>query len=972
ATLTDTLHSRTFTKKFYIPDYVPMTDLSLTGDTTKPVGTAYDFNTANKKALGIDYTYTPATPTSIATGNKFTWKVTDPSNVTTSVSDNGTYTPTAAGNYKMQAILPQGVSETQNFTKTFTVRCTKAITASDITISPDTPQTVAWTGSPVKPVMTVRDGDKVLTEGTDYKLVFDTSNPNGYTDVGEHDFTISGMGFYTASADKSYTIKKLPTGAINISTPKLSYTGFESADAVGGYVNGGQNNTKATISGKNAGGTTTDIAISYIKSQTFYGTVDALNEAVDAGRETWTSYSSPVATTEGKNYFYARIQDNSGGKTTTAYVSSKDIMDDRTAPGKPKISSATIAGTVGTVVVASSDSLSGIDNFYVLPVEKGLAAPDAATIMSKGTASTSPTIKVPNLSVSKQYTFYAVAKDKAGNVSVVSDGKDSTVDKANISGKIIVEDHSYEVLQAKQEIDDYYKEQQEIKITAKADYGVQKIEYYITDKYYSSSTALENEIEPKNQKTLNTTQNSGSETETTVNNWSTYNDSSRPYLLRNKLNYIYAKITDKAGYTYYLSSKGIWEDEIAPKVTSNKATPKDKTATGQAKGKDNESGIKYYYTLVKKETDPAPKKAEDVKGAGLKSEDGKYDLEGLTPNTKYVLYTVAEDKAGNLSEIKKSKMTTKKDSSSSSSAAGAGGKGGKSGADGGSGSNVDKRTADAKKDTGKEGEGDKDKEGIRDGVPYIEDATDGILIGRDKTSGWDRIEGEVGNAEAPAQVFINMNGSTEVPADALKLCKDRDVTYYFEMNDDITWAVNGLSFTDSPKTIDFRVRTDTKNIPSKLVNEVADVYPHTNLTIEHDGEFGFTAILSINVGSDNEGMYANLYYYDEEANSLEFVETAEVDGSGRANFEFLHASDYTVILRGDALTDKTAAALVDGDGIAPTIGGGGDGTRTPKNITRNTGSIWLIIVSIISFLLCGLILFVPDKKKRKGYRNAVA
>ena len=94
-----------------------------------------------------------------------------------------------------------------------------------------------------------------------------------------------------------------------------------------------------------------------------------------------------------------------------------------------------------------------------------------------------------------------------------------------------------------------------------------------------------------------------------------------------------------------------------------------------------------------------------------------------------------------------------------------------------------------------------------------------------------------------------------------------DVTCYFLMNDDITWAVNGLSFTDAPKNIDFRVRTDTKNIPSKLVNEVADVYPHTNLTLEHDGDFGFTALLSINVGTENEGMYANLYYYDQDKNS---------------------------------------------------------------------------------------------------------
>ncbi|MBR1914778.1 MAG: hypothetical protein IJ827_08155, partial [Lachnospiraceae bacterium] len=126
-----------------------------------------------------------------------------------------------------------------------------------------------------------------------------------------------------------------------------------------------------------------------------------------------------------------------------------------------------------------------------------------------------------------------------------------------------------------------------------------------------------------------------------------------------------------------------------------------------------------------------------------------------------------------------------------------------------------------------------------------------------------------------------------------------------------------------------------------------------------------------NMGSDNEGMYANLYYYDEGNNALNFMDSTEVDGGGRASFEFLHASDYTVILRGDALTDKSAAALTDDnfmstDDTSATSSG-------PVNVSRNTGNLWLIVVSVISFLLCGLILFMPDKRNRKrGPANAVS
>lgn len=649
--------------------------------------------------------------------------------------------------------------------------------------------------------------------------------------------------------------------------------------------------------------------------------------------------------------FYTIVEDKAGN------VSAITKWEDKIPPVISKLA-VTTTDTTAKVTVTATDAESGISTYYLMVKKHGEKAPTAEEIMKSGANNTTGSFTVEKLTKGDTYDFYTVVTDKAGNVS---DIKSTSVVAGGMSAKIEVDDdHSYDVLQGREVVEDfYYKEPKEIKITAK---GASKIEYFITNKFYSSTTELENAVDPKSTKTSNTTQNSGTEVTSSASKWSTYNDDSRPYLKKNLLNYIYAKITDASGNVLYISSKGIWEDEIKPTVTSVKATPKDKSSEVLVKGKDNESGIKYYYLVAKKATEDAPGKADDVKSAGIRSEDGKYKVESLTPNTKYVLYAVIEDKAENLSEIKKSNFTTKKDSTSANKAgakaagAGAGGSG-----SGGSGSNVDKRTAGAK-DTPSGNDSGKG-EAVRDGVPYIEDASDGILIGREKTSGWDRIEGEVGKASAPAQVFINMNGSTDVPADAFKQCEGRDVTYYFDINDDITWVVNGLSFTQPPQNIDFRVRTDTKNIPSKLINEVADVYPHTELTLEHDGEFGFTAILSLNVGKDNMGMFANLYFYNEDDNSLEFIDSVEVDGSGRASFKFLHASDYTVILRGDALTDKTAGLLT--DDIA--AGSTSSTTTGPANVSRITGKVWLIIVSIISFLLCGLILFMPDKKKRRSY-----
>jgi hypothetical protein len=949
ATLTDSLHNRTLERVFYIPNYISLTAMNL-ASSEWTVGTPGTFSTAGRTAMGIGFTIQPDNPTALASGEVFKWNITDPSGTTIQKTDGESYTPSVAGVYQIEAVLPKGVSETKDFKKAFMVTCKKPISDPTITII-RSPECVKYTGSPVKQTVVVKDGNKVLKEGTDYVLDYkDNIKIAEYDNVkqtGPRVYVI-GKGCYSSQAGPfGFRIADMPTGKITIAGK--SFNSFQVTDNIGAYV---RTATSAVIEGKNSDGSAAS-PIKFYVSPTFYATESELKKAApESSWKTYTGSVRPVTTGDSNNYIYAKIEDR-GAYT---YISTQRIVDDRTPPISVSINSATISGTQGMVNITGDDKLSGVAYYYVLATDINTPASsiDAETVRSRGIKSDSSAIVVPGLTTTQKFTFYAVAEDRAGNVSALVK-RDGVISAGEISAVIRVMGHKYDKLQGEQKIDDYTNETEEIKISAEGNSGVAKIEYLISDKFYSSASAIEGAAKD--------TKGSGSAA-FVVNSWATYNDRARPYLVRNKLNYIYAKITDNGGGLTYISSKGIWEDEINPSTSSTKATPKDTTADATVKGSDKESGVKNYYLLVRKDGETTPSKAEDVVNAGMKAEDGKFKLTGLTANTKYTLYAVTEDKAGNLSEIKKSSMTTKKSATAAKKdagkAGGAGGSGsgsGSGGKNGSGGSNVKKRT---------EGAGSADVSGnnagdeLRDGVPYIEDASDGILIGREETSGWDRIMGEVGKASAPAQVFVNMNGSTVVPADALKEAKDRDVTYYFDMNDDITWAVNGLSFTTDPTDVDFRVRVDTKNIPSKLVNEIADVYPHKNLTLEYDGEFGFTAILSIYLGEENEGMYANLYFYNEDDNSLEFVEAVEVDGSGRATFNFLHASDYTVIIRGDALTEKTAADISSGSRNVDRTSGG-----TPANVPKTTGNLWLIIVSVISLLLCGLILFLPDKKRRR-------
>ena len=43
-----------------------------------------------------------------------------------------------------------------------------------------------------------------------------------------------------------------------------------------------------------------------------------------------------------------------------------------------------------------------------------------------------------------------------------------------------------------------------------------------------------------------------------------------------------------------------------------------------------------------------------------------------------------------------------------------------------------------------------------------------------------------------------------------------------------------------------------------------------NPLLAYDGEFGFTATLTINMESKNTGLYANMFYYNEQTGKLKF------------------------------------------------------------------------------------------------------
>jgi len=186
--------------------------------------------------------------------------------------------------------------------------------------------------------------------------------------------------------------------------------------------------------------------------------------------------------------------------------------------------------------------------------------------------------------------------------------------------------------------------------------------------------------------------------------------------------------------------------------------------------------------------------------------------------------------------------------------------------------------------------------------PYIKDDS-----GKE---GWDVIKPQLEEAKAGDTVTVAMNGTTVVPKDVIDSIKGKDTTLVLDMGNGLSWKIYGKDITDAAGDIDFDVTVGAdagKSIPVDVINNVTGEHSSLNLTLAYDGEFGFAATLTVNMESKNAGLYANLFYYNEQTEELEFISAGQIDPDGNVELVFTHASDYTIVVDAKIMSDNGQA-----------------------------------------------------------------
>ena len=238
--------------------------------------------------------------------------------------------------------------------------------------------------------------------------------------------------------------------------------------------------------------------------------------------------------------------------------------------------------------------------------------------------------------------------------------------------------------------------------------------------------------------------------------------------------------------------------------------------------------------------------------------------------------------------------------------------------------------------------------------PYIKDDS-----GKE---GWDVIKPQLEEAKAGDTVTVAMNGTTVVPKDVIDSIKGKDTTLVLDMGNGLSWKIYGKDITDAAGDIDFDVTVGAdagKSIPVDVINNVTGERSSMNLTLAYDGEFGFTATLTVNMESKNAGLYANLFYYNEQTGELEFISAGQIDPDGNVELVFTHASDYTIVVDTRIMSDNGQA-----DNKADeTIPASKTDDSTSKYTWNNT--IIIIIGICIILIVFGAVIHVRKKDESK-------
>lgn len=166
---------------------------------------------------------------------------------------------------------------------------------------------------------------------------------------------------------------------------------------------------------------------------------------------------------------------------------------------------------------------------------------------------------------------------------------------------------------------------------------------------------------------------------------------------------------------------------------------------------------------------------------------------------------------------------------------------------------------------------------------------------------------------------------TSIKADVFEAAKEKKVTLELKLENGVKWEIKAETIGDAAVDVNINVELNTSNVPAESVDAVASGKSSMQISLAHNGSFGFEANITIPVAPANNGKVANLFHFNNGA--LEFVASVTVS-NGEATLPFSHASEYVIVFdeksmgASDSSSDSASAPGTNGN---PGTGAAGAG-----------------------------------------------
>ena len=227
----------------------------------------------------------------------------------------------------------------------------------------------------------------------------------------------------------------------------------------------------------------------------------------------------------------------------------------------------------------------------------------------------------------------------------------------------------------------------------------------------------------------------------------------------------------------------------------------------------------------------------------------------------------------------------------------------------------------------------------------------------------------VNEAETDAEkktVSIQLNNNTEISHKIVEMAKEHGVDLEVSLPNELKWTIKSDSLGDGmPSAINLNAQIVNDVIEKEVIHTVVEEQEYIELSLSHDGVFGFEAVLTIPVEKKHVGQTANLFYFNEKTKELEFVMATPVDEEGNIALDFNHASDYIIVFAEKSMNDVIAIAetLNEEEAAASEI----DKTTDDKQDNINKLLVICIFILVISgsIAVIGYLLYKRGDKKEE-------